>query len=476
MKRIIALLLLAAILTLSVSCRKSDVPASTSATSETTTEAETVDPVLPVDIKDYSGRNYTIIYPANRTYIATEEQNGNGINDALYQRDQETEDTLNVDIVYKAVAAITDVFPAVQESVLAGDAVYDFVVNHVNWDLVKFASENIVVDWNTVPHVDFTKPYWHADIIDSLSINGRAPYACSDMCIIETVIMLSNKQLAADLHLGRLYDYVYDGKWTWDKLAELSGSIRNDINGDTVYNEKDRYGIAIDCSSSQWMLRDIPSSCNQFIYKNTSNGLVLSVSTEKTGIILEKIAALFNGGGGYVIKIKGQELQGSVDLFAQGNYLTYLVASITAPSAFNDLPFDYGILPLPKYDEAQEKYLTLSWANNLLIPITADKDVSGLVSEWMSYYGYKYVRPAFYDSLLSNRFAQDEQSMDMLDIIFNNIVFDPGMNFKSTAFYSYFDNMVISNNTDFASYYASNLSSEESYLKSLNESFATFGK
>ena len=125
---------------------------------------------------------------------------------------------------------------------------------------------------------------------------------------------------------------------------------------------------------------------------------------------------------------------------------------------------------------AQKDYLSLSWANNLLIPVTADKDVSGLVSEWMSYFGLKYVRPAFYDSLLTNRFAQDKESMDMLNIIFTNIVFDPGMNFKSTNFYGYFDDFVVSNNTDFASYYASRLSSEESYLKSLNDSFAAFGK
>jgi hypothetical protein len=94
----------------------------------------------------------------------------------------------------------------------------------------------------------------------------------------------------------------------------------------------------------------------------------------------------------------------------------------------------------------------------------------------MSYYGYTLVRPAFYDSMFSARFAQDEDSTKMLDIIFGNLVFDPGMNFKSQNFYDYFDSMVIRNNTDFASFYAGSEESEKEYLKSLNEAFANFGE
>ena len=197
---------------------------------------------------------------------------------------------------------------------------------------------------------------------------------------------------------------------------------------------------------------------------------------EKTGSVLETIAALLNGGGGLVIRESGEDLQRSVAMFSKGNFLTYFASSATAPAAFNDLPFDYGFLPLPKYDEKQENYGTLSWMPNVLITNTADIDKSGLVTEWMSYYGHTLVRPEFYDSLFSARFAQDEDSTKMLDIIFGNLVFDPGMNFKSSNFYGYFDEMVIKNNTDFTSYFAGRKESEEAYIQSLNEAFANFGK
>ena len=41
----------------------------------------------------------------------------------------------------------------------------------------------------------------------------------------------------------RLYDLVYDNEWTIDKFIELSRSVCSDLNGDTVWNEDDLYGM-----------------------------------------------------------------------------------------------------------------------------------------------------------------------------------------------------------------------------------------
>ncbi|MBE6612794.1 MAG: hypothetical protein E7632_09915 [Ruminococcaceae bacterium] len=474
MKRILSILILAALLTSAASCGSTSGSTDTTVpdTAETTLSEE--EAMMPKTVKDFGGENFHIIGMSDNVYVAAEEQNGNAINDALYNRDLETESKLNIDITYELHPS-KDIFGIAQKSIMSGDHTHDLIINHVNIGLTNYASENLVVDWNTVPHVDFTKPYWFKGIIDSISINGKSPYAASDITIQEVIIMLYNKQLGADLGISSLYDYVYDGTWTWDKLAEISASVKSDINGDTKYTVDDRYGIAIYCCGSSWRLRSIPSSCNQFLYKNTEDGITLVVNNEKTQSVLDKICALFNGGGGFIIKGGTANLQDAVAMFSKGNYLTFFVNSASAPSLYNNLPFDYGILPLPKYDEAQENYSSLSWSASLLIPTTADIEKSGLVSEWLSYYGYKLVRPEFYDSMFSVRFSQDEDSTKMLDIIFDNIVFDPGMNFSSPGFYSYFDNMVMNNVKNFSSYYSSREAAELKYIEELNESFANFG-
>ena len=476
-KRLTALLLMAFLASQTFACGDTGTPDETTDNSGTTTEAETTDPLLPKETADFGEKKFTVITTSALSYIYAEEQNGSAVNDAMYERDQKTEETLNVDIGYHiAGATIKDVFPAVSASVMAGDHDYDLIVSHVNWDLTSYVSDNIVLDWNAVPHVDFDKVYWNKNIINSLSINGKSPYAASDMFIGDTVFLLLNKKLAEDMKLGNLYTYVYDGKWTWDLLAKISADISGDIDGNGEMNELDRYGVVANVSSSSWMLRNIPGSCGQMIYTNGKNGLELTVNNEQTQSILEKSVALFHGGGGYILKDSDKSTAAAVANFNRGNYLTYFVSMLSSASAYNNLDFDYGVLPLPKYDEKQESYKALSWSHNMMIPSTADAEMSGMVSEWMSYYGHKLVRPKFYDSLLSVRFAQDEETIDMLDLIWANIDYDPGMNFKSQNFYGYFDDMVKAGTSDFASFYQSSLESEENYLKTLNESFENFGK
>ena len=42
----------------------------------------------------------------------------------------------------------------------------------------------------------------------------------------------------------------------------------------------------------------------------------------------------------------------------------------------------------------------------------------------MAYFSSKTVRPAYYEKLLSGKIARDENSIAMLDIITNNVVYD----------------------------------------------------
>ncbi len=474
MKRLPIWFILASILVSVTACGDTSSNVDTTSDVDTTT-VPAVDPLKPSTVEDFDGRTFRILSSLDQDYICADGLNGNGINDAMYNRELKTEHELNVEIEYELVGTIGDMYPKIKSSVMAGDADYDLVISHVNMDLVSYVGDNLIMDWNTLPHVDFTKPYWNQHIIESLSIGGKIPYAAGDLSIMETVFLLYNKELGNNLQLGSLYDDVFDGTWTWDKLAEISSIVKNDINGDGVYSESDRYGVVVDCNGSSWMLRNIPGSCGQFIYENTSNGINLIVNNERTTTILDKTISLFNGGGGFIISgASDDSSQESSAAFARGTYLTYFVSCTSAAYAFNDLPFDYGVLPLPKYDAAQENYSALSWSCNQIVPNTADPNVSGLVSEWLNYYGYNIVRPEFYDSLLSVRFAQDEETIKVLDIIFDNITYDPGMSFKSRNFYNYFDNMVMSNSNKFSSTYAAKEKGEMKYIASLTEAFENF--
>ena len=86
---------------------------------------------------------------------------------------------------------------------------------------------------------------------------------------------------------------------------------------------------------------------------------------------------------------------------------------------------DFGVLPAPKYDEAQENYQNVIDAGKfMVIPKTVqDLDRTGVILESLSYEGYKSVISAYYDTMLKNKLMRDEDSIEMLDkYIFPNTV------------------------------------------------------
>ena len=82
----------------------------------------------------------------------------------------------------------------------------------------------------------------------------------------------------------------------------------------------------------------------------------------------------------------------------------------------------YGILPLPKFDEAQEGYYTNAWDqfSVFAVPKTiADesKEVVGIVFEALNAESYKTVYPAYYDKALKSRYSAEPATAEIVDII-----------------------------------------------------------
>ena len=82
-----------------------------------------------------------------------------------------------------------------------------------------------------------------------------------------------------------------------------------------------------------------------------------------------------------------------------------------------------GILPNPKYDEAQEEYchiISTNWCPCISVPVTITGDAlerTTVLLEALFCYSDGIVE-AYYDVNLSTKLVRDEESADMFDIIF----------------------------------------------------------
>ena len=83
-----------------------------------------------------------------------------------------------------------------------------------------------------------------------------------------------------------------------------------------------------------------------------------------------------------------------------------------------DSGVEFGVLPIPKWDEKQENYIASTSDRQLCILNTIeDKDRTATLTEAMSSAGYRIMRPAYFDVALTKKFTPDPESTDILYLI-----------------------------------------------------------
>ena len=136
---------------------------------------------------------------------------------------------------------------------------------------------------------------------------------------------------------------------------------------------------------------------------------------------------------------------------------------------------DFGIIPYPKFDE-EDEYATVinGHAHLIVIPTTVeDVERTGAITEALCAYGSRDVIPAFYDVSLKTKYARDEESEDMMDLIKSSIVYDLGY-VSGSPLQSVGRDLAKATSHDFASFYASKESSALIQVEEFNEDYGHF--
>ncbi|MCL2518130.1 MAG: hypothetical protein FWF15_06155, partial [Oscillospiraceae bacterium] len=268
------------------------------------------------------------------------------------------------------------------------------------------------------------------------------------------------------------------GKWTIDKLSELTKDVYRDLNGDGIKDIDDYYGFSTDPSSN--VNAYLWAFDNPVMTKNSSGVPTVSIKTDKIETIVEKVRNLcYDNQGSYVdnnYKGEWNNNQGlSRDMFRKESCMFangFLQMSV---SHFRNVTNEYGIIPYPKWDEAQENYHTMSDGDHgiLAVPKTiSDSEKIGVVTEALCAESWKGVMPKYYDVALKVKGARDEESIAMIDLIMAGRVFDFGYiydNWKGMTFA--FEVIIRNGKTSFETYYAANETKVLAHYNSVLEYF-----
>jgi len=136
---------------------------------------------------------------------------------------------------------------------------------------------------------------------------------------------------------------------------------------------------------------------------------------------------------------------------------------------------NYGILPIPKYNEAQEDYLSFVNAAGSLCYLPSnlvDVEQVGMILEALGAAAYDIITPSLYETITKTKNVRDQESADMVNLIVRNRIFDPYyMNLLSD--YSVLQNMLGSKSQSVASTLESRRKGCEKALEKLVDAYLT---
>ena len=432
---------------------------------------------------DYGGQTVTIFAASDLPIVEFDsEQTGDIVDDAIYQRNITVSERLNVNLDYilkPGLWADQDSYKgAIRGSVLSGDGEYDIVAGYGVF-IADLAVEGLFGNLNDTAYIDFEQKWWSDSLVDNLSLNGKLYFASGDIStntIGTSFAVFFNKELAEKYKLENLYSLVDSGKWTLDKLFELSSEIYTDLNGDGKRDKDDLYGLV----AQQTSFDNLYYSCGMnVVLPDKEKGMLVSpdFGSEKMASLVEKLCTAFNHTEG--ISWYTEDSGDAAANFKNGKSLFLMAGLTVASTALRDADFGYGVLPTPKWDEAQENYLsTTSYLGSLYaIPLVVkDADMSSAVIEALAIEGYYTVAPAFFETALKIKYTSDDDSARMYDIIRDSRSYDFGRVFSMGGLESIpglMRGMVTGDNPNWMSKYESNITKFEKLLASLVENLGT---
>lgn len=393
--------------------------------------------------RDFGGEEVVFSTMGSYAYeIFYEEEEPDVCDEELYKRNARLEDRFNVVItpMYQEGQGADAHTAGVRNSVMNGDDSFDISMVQI-WQTGPLILDGWFYDLREwVPYVKDSinngAAWWSADINNAYTIYGHQYVGVSDLnlsAIKTTWCYLFNKQMVEDENIATtlgyesMYEYVKAGKWTLENVYTLIKDRYEDNTtsgtGIGLRDDSDAYGIL---AGGSWWFEIQTSAAG--INLITNDGELTPELTPFTSFskVAEDIYNLATCNGYYAPTGKG-----ALDLFSEGNALLCMTTFQGLESdVIHDSDVEFGVLPMPKANENQQKYHAGSQdaMTSIEIPTTWYSEERmervGAVLEALSAESHRVVLPAYTELVLKHKNTRDEASIEMIEMIYEGRLYD----------------------------------------------------
>ncbi len=394
----------------------------------------------------YNNKTFTIYSLGDmfdKKYFFADKTTGDGMNDTLYQRQQNIERLLAVKLVYKEAENVGET-PAyqvygneVKNAIKSGTEKYQLVGTHTYYSVPDLISTGSLKNFKEFESIDLNKDYWNKNIMEQVAYKGDYYLGYSDYNLAATYVVGFNKDLynefSSAFNGNTMYDYVNNGQWTLAKMSEVASYVYKD-QGNVSDNT---YGL----SGEVWVpfCGFIQSSGETIVTKNPQSNkyeLTWNDNTTITAKIHNLIETLkdirdmkevhfwlntAHAAQGDTTQIKLSSGKVFMELMNSGE-LIYM----------KETKVKFGVVPYPMYDEDQAKttgYRSLNWAGFIAVPANiSDTKMVSDVLECLAFYSDDVVE-YFYEKLLGRKVSDSPDDAQMLDFVWDGLCSDFGLTY-----------------------------------------------
>lgn len=432
-----------------------------------------------VPINDYEGAKFVILTAGNsgqniKYYMNsdTEAENGDNINDAIYKRNLIVEERFNVDISqYDSGNVVSDA----KKSISAGDDAYQLIIHNYT-SLYSLATGGFLMNLLDAGHLNLEADWWDINMKNELTISDRLYFDTGDIHLYDDMRVSCayfNKGLWEKYSLEDPYALVNEGKWIIDKMKQLGSNVTSDIDGNGTLDQYDLWGIVSEYAG----VSDFYFGSGERLISNNNGNLQIEVGSEKSITVASDILEFMRDSENVFMaeKIKADDIwKYASTIFQEDRALIRTSCFENIPRDYRAMDTDFGVLPIPKYDESQEKHFTLARTDGygVAIPVSViDLDFVAIITESLACESMNLLRPAFYEVSLQGKVLRDNESEGMLDIIFGNKAYDIGYLYSIGGLSDAIRNQVTKKTADVSSAVAKVMPKAEKELQKLLDTY-----
>ena len=394
----------------------------------------------PVPYKDWQGREFSVlsvekIYEPNFEIVG--EMTGNKISQAVYERNQAIKEMYNVNIAAYG-AAKDDGLDTLTAVIDAGDNDYDLVFLYRD-NMATAIISGYMKDLTKVEYIDLENEWYNQSTLESMKISGHLFHMVSDFSLVDkarTNVLFLNRDLAQENALPDIVSMVKNDSWTVEKMYTYASQVANDTNGDGIMDLDDQWGLAM--GGKENVLSFWSALGNKVVTVGANNRYSVNLTNRRSLWSIDEIEKLVAPN----IAFEGNQFgtyNDCMDTFVAERMLFMSEILSAIENVGQRADFRYTVIPYPMLDEEQSTYYATNdntYCATFGIPVCAgDFSFSGFMIETLSWQSSKTTFPAYYEVACKVQNSYDAECAEMLDVIFDGVVFDFGLLYSQNVKY-----------------------------------------